>query len=102
MNEFLRHRKAMGWLGGERLHEVFLNPGLFLLFGGGIIGYISWKQGVQVTQNDDDVFIKFLQGLLCLFLTGMGMTVANQLPDPKNAGRPFIHFGLAAPTRLRH
>ncbi len=38
--------KPKGIFSRELLHEVFLNPGLFLLFGGIIIGFISGKQDV--------------------------------------------------------
>jgi hypothetical protein len=50
------------------LHEVFLNPGLFLLFGGILIGFISQQQGIRVTESMDKFFVVLFQGVLCLFL----------------------------------
>ena len=43
-------------LSRQLLHEVFLNPGLFLLFGGIIIGLVSQLQGDKVAQDDDIFF----------------------------------------------
>ncbi len=40
--------KPKGIFSAELLHEVFLNPGLFLLFGGIIIGFISGKQDALI------------------------------------------------------
>ena len=81
----------------QLLHEVFLNPGLFLLFGGIIIGFVSRLQGPQVTSPDDPVFLTLFQGLLCLFLLEMGMTASRKLKDLKRGGWQFIVFGLAMP-----
>ena len=97
LDESVGQRKPPGLLSPEMLHEVFLNPGLYLLFGGILIGYISRIQGKAVTQGDDDVFIKLFQGLLCLFLLEMGMTASRKLPDLKRGGWQFIVFGLMAP-----
>ena len=36
-----------GFLSPQLLHEVFLNPGLVLLFGGIIIGFVSGLQGAR-------------------------------------------------------
>ena len=41
----------------ELLQEVFLNPGLCLLFGGIAIGLISGLQGQKVTHDDDNFFV---------------------------------------------
>lgn len=80
------------------LREVFLNPGLFLLFGGILIGFISGLQGEQVTAKNDALFINLFQGLLCLFLLEMGHTAAKRLKDLRQAGLRFIAFGLLAPN----
>ncbi len=96
-HESLKKKKPPGMLSGELLHEVFLNPGLFLLFGGIIIGFISQKQGSNVTVEDDKLFLGLFQGLLCLFLLEMGMTASRKLKDLKRGGIPFIMFGLLAP-----
>ena len=82
----------------QLLREVFLNPGLLLLFGGIAIGFISGLQGHKVTHDDDTFFVAAFQGALCLFLLEMGMTAARKLRDLKSAGRGFIFFGLLAPN----
>ena len=82
----------------QLLREVFLNPGLLLLFGGITIGFISGLQGHKVTHDDDVFFISAFQGALCLFLLEMGMTAARKLRDLRSAGRGFIFFGLLAPN----
>jgi len=87
-----------GFFSAELLREVFLNPGLFLLFGAIIVGFISRYQGHKVTDPDDKLFVMLFQGLLCLFLLEMGMTAARRLKDLKTAGWRFIVFGLVAPN----
>jgi hypothetical protein len=79
-------------------HEVFLNPGLFLLFGGIIVGYISEKQGHEVVEKPNMVLVNLFQGMLCLFLLEMGMTASKRLKDLRHAGVPFIIFGLVIPN----
>lgn len=80
------------------LHEIFLNPGLYLLFGGIAIGYISRLQGVHVTEANDKFFVMLFQGVLCLFLLEMGMTACSRLKDLKLGGPGFVAFGLIAPN----
>src|SRR5258708_11282099 len=87
-----------GFFSVELLREVFLNPGLFLLFGAIIVGFISRHQGHKVTDADDTLFVMLFQGLLCLFLLEMGMTAAKRLNDLKAAGWRFIVYGLVAPN----
>ena len=82
----------------EVLHEVFFNPGIYLLFAGILIGFISQMQGHKVTAPDDALFITLFQGLLCLFLLEMGMTASQRLKDLRTAGLPFVLFGLIAPN----
>jgi uncharacterized protein len=82
----------------ELLQEVFLNPGLVLLFGGILIGLISGLQGQKVVQDDDKFFVLAFQGVLCLFLLEMGMTASRKLRDLRSAGPGFIFFGLLAPN----
>lgn len=82
----------------ELFQEVFLNPGLVLLFGGIIIGLVSGLQGQKVVADDDRFFVLAFQGVLCLFLLEMGMTASRKLRDLKSAGRGFIVFGLLAPN----
>lgn len=80
------------------IREVILNPGLCLLVGGIVIGFISGLQGTKVTGVDDPVFVTGFQGALCLFLLEMGMTAARKLKDLQQAGRGFVFFGLLAPN----
>ena len=77
---------------------MFLNTGLYLLFGGIIIGLISGLQGPEVTRADDSFFVTLFQGVLCLFLLEMGMTASRKLRDLRSAGWPFIAFGILAPN----
>jgi hypothetical protein len=87
-----------GGLDVQLLHEVFLNPGLYLLFGGIVVGFISGLQGPEVTRADDNFFVALFQGVLCLFLLEMGMTASRKLRDLKSAGWGYILFGLVAPN----
>ena len=90
--------KPPGLFSAALLHEVFFNPGLYLLFGGILIGFLSQKQGNNVTKEDDVLFLGLFQGLLCLFLLEMGMTASRKLKDLKRGGVPFIILGLAMPV----
>lgn len=90
--------RSKGIFSKELLHEVFLNPGIFLLFGGITIGFLSRLQGEKVIADGDKLFINLFQGVLCLFLLEMGMTAAQKLKDLKAAGPRFIAFGLLAPN----
>lgn len=92
------HQKPPGIFSRVLLHEVFLNPGIYLLFAGILIGFISRLQGSDVTSPDDRVFLDLFPGLLCLFLLEMGMTASRKLKDLKTAGPAFIAFGLIAPN----
>jgi hypothetical protein len=105
----LRKRKRRGWdaiagtakqgiFSRQLLREVFLNPGLCLLFGGILIGFISGLQGPKVVHDGDALFVHAFQGALCLFLLEMGMTASRKLRDLKSAGGGFIFFGLLAPN----
>jgi len=82
----------------ELLHEVFLNPGLYLLFGGIVIGFLGRLQGKSVTNADDTLFVNIFHGMLCLFLLEMGITACKRLRDLKAAGWRFILFGVLAPN----
>ncbi len=78
--------------------EVLLNPGLFLLMSGILVGFISRAQGASVVQEDDRLFVGLFQGILCLFLLEMGMTAAKRMNDLKQADWRFIAFALLAPN----
>ncbi|OBB93744.1 sodium-dependent bicarbonate transport family permease [Mycobacterium sp. 852002-30065_SCH5024008] len=80
------------------LQEVFLNPGLILLVGGIVIGFIGALQGQKVVHDQNELFVAAFQGVLCLFLLEMGMTASRKLRDLKLAGSGFIVFGLLAPN----
>jgi hypothetical protein len=82
----------------QLLHEVFLNPGIYLLFTGIAIGLISGLQGAEVTRIDDPFFVTLFHGVLCLFLFEMGITASRELRDLKTGGVPFVLFGLIAPN----
>nr|WP_232101263.1 sodium-dependent bicarbonate transport family permease [Gimesia panareensis] len=82
----------------ELLHEVFLNPGLYLLFGGIIIGFLGRLQGKSVTAADDTLFVHIFHGMLCLFLLEMGITACRRLKDLKTAGWRFIVFAVLSPN----
>ncbi|MBS0203632.1 MAG: sodium-dependent bicarbonate transport family permease [Planctomycetes bacterium] len=82
----------------ELMREVFLNPGIFLLFGGIGIGFIGRLQGIHYTEKDDPFFVNMFQGALCLFLLEMGLTAAAKLRDLTTAGWQFILFGILAPN----
>ncbi|HTQ18881.1 sodium-dependent bicarbonate transport family permease, partial [Mycobacterium sp.] len=78
--------------------EVLVNPGLCLLVGAIVIGFISGLQGQKVIHDDDTFFVSAFQGALCLFLLEMGMTASRKLKDLRAAGCGFIFFGLLAPN----
>jgi len=90
--------EGTGFLNPKILHEVFLNPGIFLLFAGIAIGFVSRLQGKSVTAADDLLFVELFQGVLCLFLLEMGVTASQKLKDLRTAGWRFVAFGLIAPN----
>jgi hypothetical protein len=92
------HTVKGGIFNKELMHEVFMNPGIYLLFGGILIGFISRLQGTHVTEKDDLLFVRLFEGVLCLFLLEMGITAARRLLDLRQAGWRFILFGLLAPN----
>jgi hypothetical protein len=94
-------KPAPSFLSPKVLHEVFLNPGLFMLFGGIIVGYISGRQALEdpsIVEGPNHLFLFIFKGALCLFLLEMGMTACQRLRDLKTAGWGFIAFGLFAPV----
>lgn len=97
-DEVKSKHKNKGGIDFEVLHEVFFNPGIYLLFAGILIGFVSQLQGHKVTAPDDALFITLFQGMLCLFLLEMGMTASQRLKDLRTAGLPFVLFGILAPN----
>jgi hypothetical protein len=85
-------------ISAKLLHELFLNPGLCLLFGGLVIGFLSGLQGEKVVHDGDLFFVRAFQGVLCLFLLEMGMRASRKLKDLSSGGRGLIAFGLLAPN----
>ncbi|HND55212.1 MAG TPA: sodium-dependent bicarbonate transport family permease, partial [Pirellulaceae bacterium] len=79
-------------------HEVFLNPGIYLLFAGIVIGFVSRLQGARVIVANDHVFVELFQGILCLFLLEMGITASKKLKDLRTGGWRFALFALLAPN----
>lgn len=96
--EEVKAAQSGSWLNRETLHEVFMNPGIFLLFAGIAIGFIGRLQGVKVTATDDPLFVTLFHGMLCIFLLEMGITASSKLRDLGNAGWRFIAFALIAPN----
>ncbi len=90
--------RSTSFLSKELLHEVFFNPGIYLLFAGIVIGFISRLQGEKVTAADDSLFVGLFQGILCLFLLEMGMTASSKLRDLRAAGWQFVAYALIAPN----
>ena len=91
-------KSSGGFLNKETLHEVFMNPGIFLLFAGIAIGFIGRIQGEKVTAKDDPLFILLFHGLLCIFLLEMGISACSKLKDLRSASWQFVAFALIAPN----
>jgi uncharacterized protein len=89
-------KKKDPFLSAELLHEVFFNPGIYLLMAGIAIGFISGYQGYG--KDPDKVFLDLFPGLLCLFLLEMGMTASRKIKDLKAAGWPFVAYAIIAPN----
>jgi hypothetical protein len=94
----LQARVKKKMIDGHLLHEVFLNPGTFLLFAGVIIGLLSSLKGGKATEQVDHLFNFQFQAMLCLFLMEMGTTACKRAKDLKVAGIGFIVFGLIGPN----
>jgi hypothetical protein len=90
--------KPAGLFSAAMMHEVFLNPGIYLLFGGIAIGFVGQLQGQAAVAEDNQVFKNLFHGLLCLYLLEMGITASRRFGDLRIAGWRFIVFGLVAPN----
>jgi uncharacterized protein len=83
----------------ELINEVLLNPGICLLLGAIVIGFISGLQGQKVVHDDNSFFVSAFQGALCLFLLEMGMAASRKLKDLRSGGLgSIIVFALVAPN----
>lgn len=91
-------KKSTAVFSPELMHEVFLNTGIFLLFGSIAIGFIGQLQGSAVVSKDDPFFISMFHGSLCLYLLEMGITAAKRFSDLRMAGFKFILYGILAPN----
>lgn len=91
-------RRKRKLIDGHLLHEVFLNPGTFLLFAGVFIGLLAGIQGKRATEEVDHLFNFEFQGMLCLFLMEMGTTACKRIKDLRIAGPAYVAFGLLAPN----
>jgi hypothetical protein len=94
----LQARVKKKMIDGHLLHEVFLNPGTFLLFAGVVIGLLASLKGGKATEQVDHLFNFQFQAMLCLFLMEMGTTACKRAKDLKVAGLGFIVFGLIGPN----
>lgn len=86
----------------ELVREILLNPGLFLLFGGIVIGVVAGLRGGDPEHGDELLFVTLFQPLLCLFLIQIGITASERLRDLRTAGPGFVAFGLMAPIVFAH
>src|SRR5436190_466751 len=94
----LKQAKKKGVFNAALMHEVFFNPGIYLLFAGIGIGLISRLQGAKVTAAGDKLFNDLFQALLCLFLLEMGITASRKIKDLAAGGWQFVAFALIAPN----
>lgn len=98
------HGKSSPKFSWAILHEVFLNPGLYFLFAGIVIGcvagklFIPYKDKADLIKSENLLFVTLMHGILCLFLLEMGITASERLRDLKKAGLGFIVFGILAPN----
>lgn len=92
------NRRKKKLIDGHMLHEVLLNPGIYLLFTGVIIGLLVGLKGKKSTEEVGHLFDFQFQGMLCLFIMEMGITACRRIKDLKTAGWQFIAFGLLAPN----
>lgn len=90
--------KSFSILSPALLHEVFLNTGIYLLFGGIAIGFVGELQGSQAVAKYDPFYVDMFYGALGLYLLEMGLTASKRLSDLKAAGWRFIAFGILAPN----
>ncbi len=94
----MANRRKKKLIDGHMLHEVLLNPGIYLLFTGVVIGLLVGLKGKKATEEVGDLFNFEFQGMLCLFIMEMGITACRRIKDLKTAGWGFIAFGLLAPN----
>lgn len=74
--------------------EMVLNPGVFALIGGVMIGLLS---GADKAASVMPLFTNLFYGVLALYLLDLGITVAAKLKDLRSSGAFLVGFGLAMP-----
>jgi uncharacterized protein len=97
------HGKSHNLFSWSILHELFFNPGSYVLFAGILIGLIAGKLFIPSHKensiaSENFLFVTLMRGILCLFRLEMGITASEYLCDRKKAGPGFIVFGLVAPN----
>ena len=99
----IRHHQAMAHGGntkasampiGKILHESFTDGAQLLLLGALAVGYISGESGKAMMQPfSTDLF----KGMLAFFLLDMGLMVAKNFRDARQASPVLIGYALLAP-----
>ncbi len=75
------------------LHEVLFNPGIILMLGGLIIGFISDNSINKIAP----LFMDLFNGVLALFLLEMGMIAANKVTSLQKDSLFIIAFSIFMP-----
>lgn len=76
------------------VREMALNPGVFALVGGLLIGVFS---GAEKAQTIAPLFTTLFHGVLALYLLDLGITVASKLKDLRPSGAFLVCFALVMP-----
>lgn len=84
---------ASGKIDAALLHEVFFNPGIVLMVGGLLVGFM----GGERTYTIAPLFFDLFNGVLALFLLEMGMVSASRLGELKRLGSFMLAFGVLMP-----
>lgn len=79
---------------GPIAREMVLNPGVFALLGGLLIGFLSGPAGAQ---SIAPLFKTLFHGVLALYLLDLGITVAGKLKDLRPTGPFLVCFAVAMP-----
>lgn len=74
--------------------EMVLNPGVFALLGGLIIGLLS---GADKAASIAPLFNHLFHGVLALYLLDLGITVSSKIKDLRSSGVFLVGFALAMP-----
>lgn len=89
----LAHRgKAISF--GPVTREMVLNPSVFALVGGLLVGALS---GPERAADVTPLFQHLFHGVLALYLLDLGITVAARLPDLRKSGWFLAGFGIFMP-----